>query len=147
MWYRQMQLPKYPLFRTFLLQPVKVMIGLCWKLYFVVSVFACFALHSVNCISLVTMGTWPDRHMCKECAKKVRGNFLDPEKCRNTETHFSTEYTKDAPHPPVSKFYLWVTSKKLKLTAMLLQTRRCTQRSSCTSRFTRRFPPRCLKSR
>ena len=35
-----------------------------------------------------------------------------------------------------------------KLTTMLLlQTRRCTQRSSCTSRFTRRFPPRCLKSR
>ena len=34
--------------------------------------------------------------MCKECAKKVRGNFLDPEKCRNTETHFSTEFAHDA---------------------------------------------------
>ena len=98
------------------------------------------ALHqSVNCVSLVTMGNWPDRHMCKECAKKERENFRDPEKFGNTKTKFLLSV-----HPSCCAGDLKTPNWPQ---CCLLQTRRCTQRSSCTSRFTRRFPPRCLKSR
>ena len=77
------------------------MIGRCSVLYFMLQFSTLFCL-CVNCISLVTMGTWHGRHMCQECGKKERGNFR--ERWRNTETNFSPKYI------PASEC-LWVGAK------------------------------------
>ena len=140
-----MQLPKYPLFHTFLLQPVKVMIGLCWKLYFVVSVFACFAQCKLHQFGNNGHLAWPPyvQGMRQKSAWELSGSG---KMWKYWDTFFYSVH-QWCPPPPCQWVLFAGDLKTVKLTAMLLQTRRCTQPSSCTSRFTRRFPPRCLKSR
>ena len=70
------------------------MIGCCSVLYFMLQFSTLFCL-CVNCISLVTMGTWHGRHMCQEFGKKERGNFR--ENWRNTETNLSPKYIPAMP--------------------------------------------------